>query len=412
MSHRPPGTDQDLRARPRLLFLDWLRIAAVIVLVFYHVGMYYVRWPFHVKSPHAPWLGPLVEPWMKLPEPWRMSLLFFISGAVTSLMLRQSGAPPDGTAATGRWLRRRSRRLLVPLLFGVVVLIPPQSYFEVVQQYGYAGRFGDFLGLYFTHFTGFCRPAAGADSTRCLILPTYNHLWFLPYVWLYTVLLWLGLRRWPHLLDTAGAWVDRRLGAPALLLLPPAWLATIRWALHDRSAHQGSLLNDGYHHLLFVSLFLAGAVFVRSRQLGARIEALRGFTLAMALAAGAWYASGHGRDLTVACLQWGALAAAVGFASQHWNVDHPWRRTLNDAVFPVYLLHQTCIIVLAQWLAPLDWSPALEASALVGGTVLLSGLIYAGARRVPGLRLCLGIAPPPGGLVAQAKRAPSAPDQP
>jgi hypothetical protein len=38
---------------PRRYDLDWVRIGAFILLIFYHVGMYYVTWDFHVKSPHA-----------------------------------------------------------------------------------------------------------------------------------------------------------------------------------------------------------------------------------------------------------------------------------------------------------------------------------------------------------------------
>ena len=64
----------------RVYWLDWLRIGAFGLLVLYHVGMYYVSWPFHVKSPH-PVAG--LEPWMRLVEPWRMSLIFLVSGMAT-----------------------------------------------------------------------------------------------------------------------------------------------------------------------------------------------------------------------------------------------------------------------------------------------------------------------------------------
>ncbi len=37
---------------PRRYDLDWVRIGAFMLLIFYHVGMYYVTWDFHVKSPH------------------------------------------------------------------------------------------------------------------------------------------------------------------------------------------------------------------------------------------------------------------------------------------------------------------------------------------------------------------------
>jgi hypothetical protein len=33
--------------------LDWLRVAAFALLIFYHIGMFYVTWDWHIKSRHA-----------------------------------------------------------------------------------------------------------------------------------------------------------------------------------------------------------------------------------------------------------------------------------------------------------------------------------------------------------------------
>ena len=54
------------------------------------------------------------------------------------------------------------------------------------------------------------------------------------------------------------------------------------------------------------------------------------------------------------------MAAAVGFAHRHLNVDGAARRWLTEAVFPVYVLHQTLIVLGAMVLAPLALRPALE----------------------------------------------------
>ena len=75
-THAPLGTDA------RLPFLDSLRLLALGLLIAYHVGMYYVSWDWHLKSPSA---SAALEPWMRLVNPWRMSLLFLISGAVTAI---------------------------------------------------------------------------------------------------------------------------------------------------------------------------------------------------------------------------------------------------------------------------------------------------------------------------------------
>ena len=140
---------------PRLFFLDWLRIAAFALLIVYHVGMYYVSWDWHVKSPHA---GSAIEPFMLLSSPWRLSLLFLVSGAATSMMLMRG--------ASTALLRSRAKRLLLPLVCGMLLVVPPQPYFEVVQKVGYAGSYLDFMQLYLSGYHGFCR------GTDCLRLPT------------------------------------------------------------------------------------------------------------------------------------------------------------------------------------------------------------------------------------------------
>ena len=176
-------------APQRLFFLDWLRIFAFALLVPYHVGMVYVRWPFHLKSPQA---SAAIEPLMLLANPWRMSLLFVISGAATALMLARWNIAEGGTVP-GRWLRQRLRRLLLPLLLGMLVIVPPQSYIEVLHRYSFGGSFLDFMPLYLLGDRSFC-----SAPGHCLILPTWNHLWFLPYLALYTALLWALLRLWPE----------------------------------------------------------------------------------------------------------------------------------------------------------------------------------------------------------------------
>jgi glucan biosynthesis protein C len=64
--------------------MDSLRLLALGLLIADHVGMYYVSWDWHLKSPSA---SATLEPWMRLVNPWRMSLLFLISGAVTAIAL-------------------------------------------------------------------------------------------------------------------------------------------------------------------------------------------------------------------------------------------------------------------------------------------------------------------------------------
>lgn len=362
----------------RLYFLDWLRIIALLILILYHVGMYYVHWDFHVKSPFA---GPGLEPWMLLSGPWRMDLLFMVSGAATALMLK--------SGATGEVMRRRSKFLLLPLLCGVVLIVPPQSYFEVVQKFGYSGDYMSFLKLYFGHHKGFC------NNGQCLILPTWNHLWFLPYLWLYTVLLWLMVRAWPTSLTTMARLAETLLLGARLAALPIAAIFAVRITLFANYPSSHALWGDWFNHAMYLGMFLTGAVFAVQPTLWLGLVKWRWPALIAAL--GCWVVlvgirpSWPLEHLVIATMQWGALVAACGFAQQLLNVDHPLRKQLGEAVFPVYIFHQTVIIVFSQLLWPLQWAPSIEGPVLVLITLVLSFVGYALVRQVRFLRPWFGL---------------------
>jgi hypothetical protein len=380
-------------AKPdRLIFLDWVRILAFGLLVFYHVGMYYVSWDFHIKSPHA---GKTIEPLMRLSNPWRMDLLFLVSGAATSFMLLRDGA-------TARLLRLRARRLLIPLLFGMLVVVPPQSWLEVMQKYQYAGSYTDFMGLYLAGYKGFCN-AAG----KCLMLPTWNHLWFLPYLFLYTLLLWLVLRRWPALLERLGALAAKALHGLGLLAWPTLYLALTALLLWKSFPQNYSVWGDWFAHSQYLAMFMLGATLARVPVASAGIwpQMVQWRWTALSLALAAWLmlvqASWLAREAhwpmrnigpwAYSVQQWCAIVAALGFALRHLNRDGPARRYLTEAVFPVYILHQTLILLLAHSFAPLALDPVLEGGLLVSLTLALSFVGFELIRRVRWLRPLFGL---------------------
>ena len=141
---------------------------------------------------------------MLLTSPWRLSLLFLVSGVATGYLLERQGVRG--------FLGRRSVRLLVPLVFGMLVIVPPQSYLEVVEKVQYAGSYADFWGLYLTAYQGFCRDG------DCLILPTWNHLWFVAYLWVYTLLLYAFVRAAPGVRAAAARGLERRFVGLGVLL--------------------------------------------------------------------------------------------------------------------------------------------------------------------------------------------------
>ncbi|PCD04530.1 hypothetical protein COC42_09815 [Sphingomonas spermidinifaciens] len=57
--------------------LDWLRIAAFGLLILYHIGMVFAPWHWVIDTDRS---YPELIPPMALLTPWRLSLLFAVSG--------------------------------------------------------------------------------------------------------------------------------------------------------------------------------------------------------------------------------------------------------------------------------------------------------------------------------------------
>lgn len=380
--------------------LDWVRVCAFGLLVPYHVGMYYVSWDWHVKSPAA---GPAIEPLMFLSSPWRLSLLFLVSGIATAFLVEraQSATAPG---AQPRFLGPRSRRLLVPLVFGMLVVVPPQAYYEVLGS-GYPGGYHDgylaFLGRYLAADDSFC------DTDGCLDLPTWNHLWFVAYLWVYTAALWLLLRFAPTLVAPAMARLARLLAGSGLLLAPILFLAVTRVSLVAVFESTHALTDDWYNHAQYFAMFALGFALASASPAWARIEAKRWPALGLAVATWvflAWYFHLYAVDgpppalrilqrVAWAVNQWTAIVAVLGFARRAAPGDSPLLRYLSGAVFTVYILHQTVIVVLSQALRPLHLEPLPEGLLLVAATLAASFAGYELARRTPVLGALLGARP-------------------
>lgn len=364
--------------------IDALRALAFALVILYHVGMYYVAgWHWHLKSPHAAeWLQ-----WpMRFVNLWRLDLVFLVSGLSLAFLRRRAEA--------GGLLRQRSARLLVPLLFGMAVVVPYQPFAQALAG-GYVEP--GFLAFLARYFTGGPWPAAAFDGADPGI--TWNHLWYLAYLWLYTAVLLLAV----PLLESAPGRKLRdaflRLRGVRLVLLPLLPLLLASLLLWPRFPSTHALLDDWWLHAVYFTLFLYGYWIGTDAGWWGEVLRRRGVLLAVALVAVAAHFAlrEHGLRLPARLAGdvylWTALLAILGFAHRYLN--HPWRWLpwAKEAVYPWYVLHQTLIIVLVTGLAPLALGPVVEPVLLVAGTLSGCWLLTAVVQRVRWLRPLFGLAP-------------------
>lgn len=380
--------------------LDWVRVCAFGLLVLYHVGMYYVTWDWHVKSPAA---SDALEPFMMLSSPWRLSLLF--------LGVRHGHRFPARQGPERSRRRRHAHGFPRPALMAVAGATGLRDARDrapagVLRTARFAisrwlpRRLPRVLGRYLAADGSFC------DDDGCLRLPTWNHLWFVAYLWVYTVLIWALTRCAPaavqRMSDRLAAVLASNLG---ILLWPALFFASARIALIGTFGSTHALIDDGYNHVQYFGIFLLGFLVARCDAVWSAFVRVRWAALALWLISWAsivLYFSAFADVEPPQWLrivmrgawglnQWCAIAAILGFA-RRWNPgDSRALRYLSQAVFPVYILHQTIIVLLAYNAQRFELPPLLEGPALV---VLTLGLCFAGyevVRRVPPLRPLFGL---------------------
>ena len=364
--------------------MDWLRIGAFGLLILYHIGMVFVPWGFQVKTVHPlDW----VEIPMMLTSPWRLTLLFVVSGYASRALFAKS-------ASIGTFVRSRNVRLLVPLFFGIAVIVPPQTWVELCTQHGYARGFGHFYTSDYFRF----------GTLSGIVMPTWNHLWFVLYLWIYTLALALllmipGSRRLQPVFD-------RLFGGINAIWLPVGFLLVTQFWLFHRDEDTHALYDDWVAHLQYFPAMLFGFGLAGSKTAMAGLARWWKVSAALALASYAIIAGlliaypnfSFPSDGVTTVYQlareveaWVAIAELIGIAERFWNRDREWRATLAEATFPFYIIHQTAIVLVEFWLKPLGIGPFGEFIVLVPATVTACWAFYVVGREIAWLRPLIGL---------------------
>lgn len=366
--------------------MDWLRIGAFGLLIFYHIGMYFVPWGWHVK---------IAQPldWVQIPmmatNSWRLPLLFLVSGYASAALFAKTGA-------AGAFLRSRSARLLIPLIFGIIVVVPVQPWIELMTQHGYAHGFAHFwLHDYFRF-----------GSLEGIVLPTWQHLWFVVYLWLYTLIAVAILALVPEAMRARVAdGAARLLRGWGILVVPfAAWLAILTAFPGYRETH--ALVDDGPNHLHYLVPFFVGWLLRVRPALFVGVARCWPVALVIGIAAYAyiawamWGALDEGPApagivttfMIVRLVQgWATIVALVGIADRYGNRDHPRRAMFAEAVFPFYIIHQTIIVVIGWYLLQGHVGALPSFLILVAATTLGCWLFYSIGRNIGWLRPLIGL---------------------
>jgi glucans biosynthesis protein C len=356
----------------RYEFLDWLRVIAIFVLLFFHTGMLFVGWGWHIVN--AETIPSLQWP-MDLAHRLRMPLLFVIAGAGLWFALQRR----SGTAL----FKERTLRLLLPVVVGMFLIVPPQVFVERIAHGQFSGGYLDFMVQRVFQF----KPYPAGDFS-------WHHLWFIIYLYVYVLLLMPLLLWWRRAKPVlrAGVWIHA-LALP--LGLNELWLKSQFPESHN-------LVNDWYtfnHYLLltaygFVLASVPGAwdwlARWRHRSLALGLSVL---VVLLALFRSGVVAHDSATDNMLANLfTWFTLLGFLGYGRQHLSFGNRLLSWSRDASYPIYILHQTVIIVIAYWIIQQPWQPWIKYWVVLAATLIFCAALYEFVlRRFAALRIAFGI---------------------
>lgn len=331
-------------------YIDWIRVIAFMILIFFHCSMPFVSFGWEIKNnEHSLFLDRLII-WL---HQWRLPLLFFVSGVGVNYSLRRR--------SVAAFFGERVIRLFIPLLFAVFFLTPIQVYYEWLQE-------GKIALSYWRFYPSVFELIPYPDGTL-----TWSHMWFVVYLFVFTILL-LPVFAFSKIkaVQQLKTKIDPIFNFPVAHLVLIAPFVYYYFSLYIRWPEQGSLLDDWFVFNSSITFYFLGFFLGDMPSFWETCERYRKLFMTIAIICAIvlyvkfyWdvklpkqqdvnlYIYGVVDSLEI----WSIILASVGFARKYLNFSNRYLTYLTSAVYPFYILHQTVIVAagyyVTQWGLPI-----------------------------------------------------------
>lgn len=231
----------------RLYYIDWLRCFVILTLIPYHAALTYTGLgEIYIKDPVVDMkVIPFIFTTMPL-DSFFMTLLFFVSGISTyySMISKKD------------FLKGRIKKLLIPFIFGTVLLCPIQAFTKAIYN-GITDNFIDFLPIFF--------------SSEIVEYLGYAHLWFLLYLIIITTITFPLLKRLiasTSIFSKISIWVLKGNN----IYFPFLWIIVIEALLRPYFPGMQIFVFDWANDLVYLSIFLMGFIYASDSKIQSRVD--------------------------------------------------------------------------------------------------------------------------------------------
>jgi glucans biosynthesis protein C len=350
----------------RQYFLDWIRVFAMVGVFFFHNARIFDAFSdWHVKNATISVAATGLVSFM---SQWMMPLFFLISGAGIFYALRSRN--------TGKFVQERVLRLLVPLVFGMLVIVVPQAYFDALSHGELTGEYSFFqiYGLYLQSLPDL----------------NYFHLWFLVDLFLFSIitipLFFFRNKEGKSLISRLASYLDKPW---ALLPLFIVSITIVNIFIYPDGFW--GYRNGGWNIINYLFFFIFGYLIFANPRIMPMIRKLRwislgtGFVGFITIVIGVFVLGiddaadvfgspvSIGTTLLQSLAAWGWLLAILGFGSKYLNRNNRFLSHANEAVLPFYILHQTIIVIIGFYV--IQWSTGVGTKYLVISSASFVGIM-------------------------------------
>ena len=373
----------------RLYYIDWLRIMAFGLLFVFHSWRPFDHFGWHVKNDEQSGFFDVLTIFI---HGWRMDLIFLVSGVGTWFALKSKSSS---------FFTDRIKRLIIPFIFGVILIIPPQKYIEALAFHGFKGNYSEFLA----EWPGIAFSFNFGKSVLLWFGHLGAHIYYLPYLFVMTipvVFLYKILKNKTSGLDNIKRIIQHPWGV--FLLVIPIWL--IRYALKPVFP----AYTDWADFFAYMGLFIYGFLFIKDAKF---IEVIKGrkwlfFNIGLVLSAisvfifineqgkPAGQSSAYGLEplitsLVTALIEFSWVMFFTALAATKLNFSHKYLQLANQAVLPVYIMHQTVIVIFGYYIINISVNMGLKFLMLAALAISFSLLLFLIIRKSSVLRFVFGM---------------------
>jgi len=338
--------------------IDWLRVIAIGLLLIYHVGIIFQPWAMFVGFISSDEMMESLWKSMAMLNVWRIPFLFYVSGMGIYFAIRKR--------TWAELLLERSKRILIPFVFGVVAIVP--LHFLVFQKH-----YNLPLGYY-------AHPA---------------HLWFLGNIFVYVLIL---LPLFFYLKKIEGGKFMR--GLSILMSNPIGPMSISAFFILETMVVRPQVFEmyaQTWHGFFLGFLaFFFGFLFVYSgKNFWQTVLKWRWLYLGMAVALYVirlmvFELKSPGYLMAVESNCW--IFSVFGFGYKYLNKPSNTLSYLSQAAYPVYIIHMFVLYAGAMIILPLDIPVMLKFISIIVFTGTVSYLIYEFIiRRIGFLRPLFGL---------------------